>query len=65
LRISAFDRATVFESILSVSTSLPGGEVAYAKSSGIPSAAGTITLTHSALGSRVITINALGIIDNE
>jgi prepilin-type N-terminal cleavage/methylation domain-containing protein len=65
VRNSTLDRVTVFESILSVSTSLLGGEVVYDKSSGAPSAAGTITLTHSALGSRTISINALGIVDNE
>ena len=65
LRSSTLDRVTVFESILSVSTSLINGEVVYDKISGTPSAVGTITLSHSILGSRTISINALGIVDNE
>lgn len=67
LRNPAYDRITTFDSALSVMPALSGGaiEVVFSRAQGVPSATGTIAITHTTTGSRTISINALGTVDYE
>lgn len=66
-RDSAYDRITTFDSALSVALALSGGamEVMFSRAQGVPSATGTISITHTTTGSRAVSINALGAVDYE
>lgn len=69
LRESAYDRAVVLDSALSLSWNLSGsgspGEINFSKGLGLPDKTGTITLIHQVQGSRIISINNWGLIEEE
>lgn len=66
-RNPAYDRITTFDSALSVAPSLSGGatEVVFSPAYGVPSATGSIAITHVTTGNRTVSINALGAVDYE
>lgn len=66
-RNPAYDRITTFDSALSVAPTLSGGatEVVFSRAQGMPSATGSITITHTTTGSRTVSINAFGATDYE
>lgn len=66
-RNPAYDRVTTFFDIIVLEKALStgGSEIVFSKNTGIPSATGTITLTHSGSNTtRTITINAYGMVDS-
>jgi len=64
---SDYDRVVNLDGVLNLSWNLSGGTstISFSKTFGIPSATGTITLTHGVSGIRGITINSSGLIDEE
>ncbi|MBI4252821.1 hypothetical protein HY623_01415 [Candidatus Uhrbacteria bacterium] len=64
-RNPAYDRITTFDSALSVTPMLSGGvtEIVFSRATGVPSATGTIGISHATTGSRSVSINALGAVD--
>lgn len=60
VRDSSYDRTLVLDNALSLSTNLTGDEVNFSKGLGEPDTTGTITLTHSVQGIKIITINSFG-----
>lgn len=62
---TAFDRETVLDKALTLSWSLSGGvdEINFSKGLGVPTATGTITISHDVKGTRTITINELGVVE--
>lgn len=64
LRATAHDRAVTLADGLSISTSLAGtgdaNDINFSRGLGVPNKTGTITLTHTAGGSRTITLNTFG-----
>jgi prepilin-type N-terminal cleavage/methylation domain-containing protein len=63
-RNSSYDRTTTLDSVLTMSTTLAGDEVNFSKGLGVPNTTGTITLTHDVQGSKTITINSFGAIQD-
>jgi type II secretory pathway pseudopilin PulG len=64
-RNNAYDLVISLDSALSFSTTLAGDEVNFSAGLGEPSNTGSITLTHDVNGTRTITINSLGSIEEE
>jgi prepilin-type N-terminal cleavage/methylation domain-containing protein len=62
-RDSDYDRSTTMDSALSISETLSGTEVNFSKGFGKPNTTGTVTLTHDVNGTRVITINSFGMVE--
>lgn len=66
-RVASYDREVVLDKVLHLS--LPGGaleyEINFSKGLGMPSATGTINLTHDITGSRQIIINNLGMVEEK
>lgn len=64
-RNPSYDRIISFDSALALSSALSGGasEIVFSRADGLPSATGTIQLTHSTTGSRNISINSIGTIE--
>ena len=59
-RDTNYDYVFVLDDGVSLSTTLSGNEVSYSKGLGEPNNTGTITVTHSTTGSRVIEIGSFG-----
>jgi len=59
-RDSNYDRTLTLGNALSITTSLAGDEVNFSKGLGEPDNTGTIILTHSVQGTKTITINSFG-----
>lgn len=55
-------RETTLDSVLSLSTTLAGNDVNFSKGLGLPNT-GNITLTHSVSGTRTVSINSFGKIE--
>ena len=66
-RISSFDLIYSVPSSIMISTTLPGNEIIFARSSGAPSLAASqsITLTHNSDDARVILLNTAGLIERQ
>jgi len=64
-RDSTYDRAVTLDKALSLSTTLTGNDIHFSKGLGVPNETGTITLTHDVEGSRSISVNRLGGIEEE
>jgi prepilin-type N-terminal cleavage/methylation domain-containing protein len=62
-RDNTYDRAVTLDNALSLSTTLAGNEVNFSKGLGVPNSVGIITLTHDVTGSRVMSINNFGIVE--
>lgn len=63
-RQSAYDRVFPIASaiVLTPDLSLPGQEIIFSRGNGMPSATGTVTLSHVVSGTRAVVINDLGIV---
>jgi prepilin-type N-terminal cleavage/methylation domain-containing protein len=61
-RNSSYDRATTLDSSLSLSTTFTGDEVDFSRGLGVPDNIGSVTLTHAVQGTRIITVNDLGMV---
>ena len=59
-RVSSYDRTLALDNALSISTNLEGDEVNFSKGLAEPDNTGTITLIHSVQGTKTITINSFG-----
>lgn len=63
-RNSSYDRETSLGSSLHISTTVTGNEVNFSKGLGAPNT-GTIILTHDTAGARYISVNSIGMIQDE
>lgn len=61
-RAPAADRIVTLPPVLTLSVTFPGQDLNFSRT-GAPSATGTITLIHAAGGERRITINELGLVE--
>lgn len=61
----SYDRVYPLDSALTITTTLSGNEIVFSKGVGAPSASGTITLSHSVSGSREVSVNSQGIIEEQ
>lgn len=61
-RDPSFDRITTLDDALALSSALSNGasEIVFNRTQGVPSATGTITLTHVTYGSRSLSVNSIG-----
>lgn len=57
------DREQQLDHVLSISTDLTGNELVFDQTTGRPQQTGSITLSHSVEGSRVVVINSLGLVE--
>ena len=64
-RDAEYDREFLLDPSLSLSYSLPGGEVDFSKGFGAPNATGTVVITHDTKGSRTMLINDFGIVEEQ
>lgn len=62
-RDTVYDRETVLDAALTITTTLTGDEVNFSRGSGDPNNTGTITLTHSVTGSKESIINQYGAVE--
>jgi prepilin-type N-terminal cleavage/methylation domain-containing protein len=62
-RDSSYDRTAALDSALSLAATLTGDEVNFSKGLGVPDNTGTITLTHDVQGTKTITINSFGMVE--
>ena len=62
-RDSSHDRATTLANSLSLSTTLTGSEVNFSMGFGVPDNTGSVILTHDVNGTRTITINSFGMVE--
>jgi len=69
LRDSDYDRETILDSSMELSWSLSGtgqsDEVNFSKGLGMPDMTGTITLTHDVQGTRIISVNSYGKVEEQ
>lgn len=61
-RDSSYDLVITLDQVLSITTSLTGQEVNFSQGLGVPDNTGEITLSHDTGGDKIISINALGLI---
>lgn len=61
-RNTSFDRTYTLDSALSLSSTLDGNEINFAKGSALPSTTGIITLSSPSGTAKVITINSYGLV---
>jgi len=59
------NRVNLLTNDLTISTTLPGNDINFLQITGEPSNFGTVTLTHSVNGTRVISINSLGFVEEQ
>ncbi len=61
-RVQSYDHIVRLDAALSLSPALTQGaqEIVFSRAFGLPSATGTIMLTHSIAGERTMTVNAIG-----
>jgi prepilin-type N-terminal cleavage/methylation domain-containing protein len=66
-RDTNLDRTVSLDTALAISTSLSGGstDINFSKGFGVPSATGTVTLSHDVGGPRTITINDVGMVEED
>lgn len=66
-RTVGFDRVTTLDNALTLSSALSGGttEIVFSRSRGVPSATGTISLIHATGGTRVLSLNSAGMVQQE
>jgi len=62
-RDTTYDRPTTLDNVLSLSTIISGNEVNFSKGLGVPNATGTVILTHDVTGSKTMSINDFGIVE--
>ncbi len=62
-RESLYDRTIDLDDVLTITTNLTNDEIVFARGSGIPNNTGIITLNHDVQGSRTVTINEFGLVD--
>ena len=63
-RVAAADRVTVLPPALTWSSTLPLPDINF-NSTGAPSVTGTVSLVHATAGQRVISINDLGLVEEQ
>jgi prepilin-type N-terminal cleavage/methylation domain-containing protein len=65
VRQSTYDRSVTLDSPLGLFWSFGGGvdEINFSKGVGVPNTTGTITLVHDVSGTRTISINSLGMVE--
>lgn len=59
-RDNVYDRVIMFPRSITLSTTLSGGDVSFAKATGVPTKTGTVTLTHDIQGAQSIILNSFG-----
>ena len=59
-RDTSYDRVTLVEPAVTLTTTLTGDEIRFSRGLGAPHATGTITLTHAIHGTQTITIDNFG-----
>ena len=67
-RNPSYDRVTTFSDLILLQKVLSGGgsQIVFSKNAGIPSATGTITITHTGSNTtRAIIVNAYGMVDSQ
>lgn len=66
-RTAGFDRVTTLGNALTLSSALSGGitEIVFSRSRGVPSAIGTISLTHTTGGLRLLSLNSAGMVQQQ
>lgn len=64
-RDTDYDRAETFDDVMFLSTNIFGTDITFTKTTGLPSATGTITVHHSNQGVSTTTITDLGTILND
>lgn len=57
------DIVVILEDALTLSTTLPSNDLSFSRSLGVPTATGTVTVTHATIGTLEITVNELGAVD--
>jgi len=62
-RISAFDRMVSFSDSLEISTTIEMNDTNFSKGTGVPSSAGDVLISHSVGGTRTITVNEAGMVE--
>ncbi|MDA2936197.1 DNRLRE domain-containing protein [Patescibacteria group bacterium AH-259-L05] len=62
-RDSSYDRTVTLDSPLHIATTLSGNEVNFSRSLGTPNTTGSIVLSHDTTGTRAISINSFGIVE--
>jgi prepilin-type N-terminal cleavage/methylation domain-containing protein len=65
LRDPLYDREVVFPLVLSVSSTLTNNDITFSRGMGIPNNIGTITLTHEGGINAVLSVNILGVVNEE
>lgn len=64
-RDSSYDLVITLDQVLTITTSLTGQEVNFSQGLGVPDNTGEIILSHDTSGNKVISINALGLIQEQ
>lgn len=64
-RNATYDRVVTLDEALSLSTDFSDNEVNFSKGFGVPDVTGTISLTHSVKGERVISVNSMGVTEEQ
>jgi prepilin-type N-terminal cleavage/methylation domain-containing protein len=64
-RDTDYDRTTTLDSAFTLSTTLSGNEVNFSKGFGLPDRTGTIVLTHDFKGIASVSINSVGLVEEE
>jgi len=62
-RDADYDSILPLKSIFNLSTTITGNEFVFSKGFGIPNNTGSIVITHTEGGSRTITVNSYGLIE--
>ena len=59
-RNTSYDRTVVFDEALTLSNTISGNEINFSRSFGLPDNTGSITITHDIQGTKTITIDSFG-----
>jgi prepilin-type N-terminal cleavage/methylation domain-containing protein len=62
-RNAEFDKVQSLFNTISATSTISLNEINFSKGLGVPNATGTVTFTHDSIGSRVLQVNRLGIIE--
>ncbi len=64
-RSAAYDQVNTFSSALAITTTFPNSEIVFTAGTGMPSATGTIIVSHAVSGTRTILVNDIGAVDEQ
>ncbi len=62
-RDANYDRVLELSTVLTLTTTLTGNEVNFSKGLGVPTTTGIITITHITSGSRTLSLNSIGTVE--